>query len=517
MVAGNMGRQAARFLRTSRRVAEGYDYGGNVTNATLTTLASANRRARDSLTEEIYKDLWTQIHALTSTYLDKAKPWFQGMPDGKWSVDEAHKLQVLPHVNHATRELAAQISELFKQAAIELRRRCYLRGIKAAQVGQEIIGFEPVKPLDAVFRKRESVRVNGARVTMLGNVVAGKAVTILREAEPVLPNFTTIDPALKGKNLKRVLAIIAEIPPAIRRLPQSIVLQKDIGAQQADGVHAEWEGQTSTIKINPDIFKSKQKFHTSDTHGKIDQVVHALIHEYMHAWGERSKLDTSSEWLALSGWQYQPEETPQESERYVEKRSGWPKEKTPWVHAKDAWFTRHYGSKSPEEDFADVARDVLLGWDEEFKGGGEAKRDWMKAKLGTVGVKREADASDDTNIRARVLIPTRLADGSLGAWAIGNPPMLPGGGVKKGELITDAAIREVLEETGLKIKLSRTDCLCKVPQGQMKVSYFVGHVLGGKPTSLDHDGHTPVNPRIVPLDALTTEQDKAAVQAYLHT
>lgn len=119
------------------------------------------------------------------------------------------------------------------------------------------------------------------------------------------------------------------------------------------------------------------------------------------------------------------------------------------------------------------------------------------------------ESGTDTNIRVRVLIP----DGN-GVWAIGDPPMLPGGGVKRGEGLRSAAVREALEETGLRVEL-HGKCLCAVPQGEMTACYFVGTRSGGKPTSLDHDGHTPINPRIVPLDALTTEQDRAAVAAYL--
>lgn len=62
--------------------------------------------------------------------------------------------------------------------------------------------------------------------------------------------------------------------------------------------------------------------------------------------------------------------------------------------------------------------------------------------------------------------------------------MVPGGGIEEGENSQDAAIREVMEETGLVIHVERL--LWHVEEvsekrGQRFVNFFLGSIIGGHP------------------------------------
>lgn len=60
--------------------------------------------------------------------------------------------------------------------------------------------------------------------------------------------------------------------------------------------------------------------------------------------------------------------------------------------------------------------------------------------------------------------------------------MVPGGGIEEGENAAEAAVREILEETGLEIKIDRL--LWHVEEvsekrGQRFVNFFLGGITGG--------------------------------------
>lgn len=60
--------------------------------------------------------------------------------------------------------------------------------------------------------------------------------------------------------------------------------------------------------------------------------------------------------------------------------------------------------------------------------------------------------------------------------------VIPGGGIEPGELSRDAGIREVVEETGLKIEISRLLWVVEeiLPNGEMNYcNYFLGNIIGG--------------------------------------
>jgi len=82
----------------------------------------------------------------------------------------------------------------------------------------------------------------------------------------------------------------------------------------------------------------------------------------------------------------------------------------------------------------------------------------------------------------KVLLVKRLRDPGKGKWSI------PGGRLRFGEKVRDAAIREIEEETGLKIEITRlldvVDIFVKDYKGKVKEHYvvidFEGKVIGGE-------------------------------------
>jgi hypothetical protein len=102
----------------------------------------------------------------------------------------------------------------------------------------------------------------------------------------------------------------------------------------------------------------------------VSRALHTTIHEFSHAIGEKTGLDSTSEWMSISGWiECPPEkhsELPPQFGRYIESRPGWEPGPSDWAFKKDSWFTREYGSKSPFEDFADCCVLKALGWETSF-------------------------------------------------------------------------------------------------------------------------------------------------------
>ncbi len=77
---------------------------------------------------------------------------------------------------------------------------------------------------------------------------------------------------------------------------------------------------------------------------------------------------------------------------------------------------------------------------------------------------------------------------------------LPGGGVDEGELLADAARREVLEETGLEVELMRlVGTYSRVGWRNHHVLLFTARIMGG---TLTPDPHEVVEARFFPFDAL---------------
>lgn len=93
------------------------------------------------------------------------------------------------------------------------------------------------------------------------------------------------------------------------------------------------------------------------------------------------------------------------------------------------------------------------------------------------------------NERGHVLLCHRR---DMDAWD------LPGGGVESGELPTEAAIRETLEETGLRVEISRLVGIYGKKGSDELVFAFACTVIGGQLATSDETDEC----RYFPLDAL---------------
>ena len=75
-----------------------------------------------------------------------------------------------------------------------------------------------------------------------------------------------------------------------------------------------------------------------------------------------------------------------------------------------------------------------------------------------------------------VLLVRRVTDPDKGLWSI------PGGGVEVGETQSEAAVREVLEETGFNVRIlelvSTADVIVPDKSGNIEFHYLLNHYLG---------------------------------------
>jgi 8-oxo-dGTP diphosphatase len=81
-----------------------------------------------------------------------------------------------------------------------------------------------------------------------------------------------------------------------------------------------------------------------------------------------------------------------------------------------------------------------------------------------------------TDAEGRVLLVERSRDPQRGRWSV------PGGRVEPGESLEEAAVRETLEETGLRVVVARELWTVRVPAGggrEYEVHGFAASVVGG--------------------------------------
>jgi ADP-ribose pyrophosphatase YjhB (NUDIX family) len=95
--------------------------------------------------------------------------------------------------------------------------------------------------------------------------------------------------------------------------------------------------------------------------------------------------------------------------------------------------------------------------------------------------------------------------------------LLPGGGMKRGEPAEDAVVREVLEETGIKVEPKRLVCICESisPGRERHIVHFIYDtvVVAGEPGQ-SHDSRVRQS-LFVPMQSISELTLHPPVQAWL--
>ena len=113
-------------------------------------------------------------------------------------------------------------------------------------------------------------------------------------------------------------------------------------------------------------------------------------------------------------------------------------------------------------------------------------------------------------IRDRVLLCQRSIEPAKGLW------VLPGGFVDRGERVEQAMEREVLEETGLKVRAAGLVGLYSYPGETVAVAVYLGEVLDGRPEAKDETQEVGLYaPGEIPWDRLAFSSTRDALQDFV--
>lgn len=114
--------------------------------------------------------------------------------------------------------------------------------------------------------------------------------------------------------------------------------------------------------------------------------------------------------------------------------------------------------------------------------------------------------------RGGILLVRRAIPPGLGRWVV------PGGYVDLGETVREAAVREVLEETGVHVELERLLDAYSYPDSPVVVLVFVGRAVAGTPTAGDECLEVACFPAAgIPWDQLAFRSTREALRDYLRS
>jgi 8-oxo-dGTP diphosphatase len=109
----------------------------------------------------------------------------------------------------------------------------------------------------------------------------------------------------------------------------------------------------------------------------------------------------------------------------------------------------------------------------------------------------------------RILLTRRSINPGRGLWTF------PGGFVDFGETVTDAAMRETFEETGLKVELTGLHNVYSYPGAPVIIVYRAGVIGGTLTTCAENDLLEWVRPDAIPWDTLAFPSTREALREWV--
>jgi ADP-ribose pyrophosphatase YjhB (NUDIX family) len=195
-----------------------------------------------------------------------------------------------------------------------------------------------------------------------------------------LVNFT-------GPQEEAIRAMLSRIPPEL--LVHVLCVES---APELNAKHGRYLSDEHKILFNPGNLILRQRFGKGEL-----PILHAdltLVHEVGHSLYKALTPQEQLAWLRISGWY--PGSKAGQAPAYVEKRPGWEHNISRWTHKVGAKFSRYYGEKNPDEDFADCFAFYLMNKAHEI---GDEKKAFFDAYI-QQHVKRYPQASIQSPIKA---------------------------------------------------------------------------------------------------------------------
>jgi hypothetical protein len=154
-----------------------------------------------------------------------------------------------------------------------------------------------------------------------------------------------------GPEEEALRAVLSRIPPELLVHVECIVSAPELNAK-----HGRYLSGEHKILFNPGNLNLRQRFGGGEL--PLNHTDLCLVHEVGHSLYNSLTSSEKTIWLGISGWTKNKVEG--QAPAYVERRPGWEPKTSEWTHKFGVKFSRYYGEKNPDEDFADCFAFFLM-------------------------------------------------------------------------------------------------------------------------------------------------------------